>query len=174
MSKVNQKTAVVNTILALLEDRGVDYVMGGEVIMNDILEPTDKEKIKSVLFTMFRANEVEYKESFQAKVDDDSELKKYISGLLNNWVRKNKDFNAGQVYKAKNPGSRAGSTDPSIKAMRQLLSVTPDENAKLAIQTAIDAKLAEIKASKQTVTINIDAIPEELKHLLPSVTTEEA
>ena len=172
MTKVNQKTACVNSILSVLDDRGVSYEMNGPTPMSEVLDSADKEKIRALLFTAFRAGEVEYKESFQAKVDVDSELKKYISGLLNNWVRKNKEFNGGNIYKAKNPGSRAGSQDPQVKEMRKLLSVTTDDKAKQAIQGAIDTKLAEIKASKSTVTIDVNSIPEELRHLLP--TTEEA
>lgn len=161
--KTNQRTAVVNTILSVLNDRGVDYEMNGELTISEALEPTDKTKVRELLFTMFRQGLVEYKESFQSKVDDDKELKSYISGLTNNWIRKAKEFNGGQAYKAKNPGSRAGSTDPQVKEMRKLLSVTADENAKQAIQSALDAKLAEIKATKQEVTINVEALPADLR-----------
>lgn len=167
MTKVNQKTATVNTILSVLENRGVSYELGGEVIMSEILTSDDKSKVRDILFTMFKSGAVEYKEAFQEKVDNDSELKKYISGLVNNWVKKNKDFNAGQAYKAKNPGSRAGQTDSQIKEMRKLLAVTPDESAKAAIQEAIDKRLAEIQAEKQKdVAIDMSKIdPELLKSL---------
>lgn len=166
MTKVNQKTAVVNSILSVLSDRGVDYVLGGEVNLSEVINDSDKQTVRSMLFTAFKEGRVEYKDSFESKVQDDSELKKYISGLLNNWMRKNKDFNCGEVYHAKNPGSRAGSQDESIKAMRLLLSITPDQADKKAIQSAIDAKLAEIQAEKKQVTIDLDAIPEELKKML--------
>lgn len=163
MTKVNQRTATVNTILSVLNDRGVEYELNGEITISEVLEPTDKTKVREILFTMFRQGQVEYKESFQSKVDDDKELKSYISGLVNNWIRKAKEFNNGQAYKAKNPGSRAGSTDPQVKEMRKLLSVTADPTAKEAIQSALDAKLAEIKASKNEATINVEALPAELR-----------
>ena len=163
--KVNQRTATVNTILAVLKDAGINYELNGETPVSSVLESTHKEKVRSVLFTMFKESKIEYKESFQAKVDNDTELKKYISGLVNNWIRKAKEFNNGQAYKAKNPGSRAGSQDPQIREMRKLLNVTADEEAKAKIQAAIDAKLAEIKASKQP-EVNLEAIPAELRKTL--------
>ena len=166
MNKVNQRTATVNTILAVLKEDGINYELNGETPISEVLKPAHKEKVRSVLFTMFREGEIEYKESFQAKVNDDSELKKYISGLVNNWVRKAKEFNCGESYKAKNPGSRAGSNDPQIKEMRKLLSVTTDETARAKIQEAIDTKLATIKAEKHKVEVDYDAIPEELRKQL--------
>lgn len=166
MTKVNQKTATCNALLSVLADRGVNYELNGETPIKEVLTDSDKEKVRGMLFTMFRAGEIEYKEAFQSKVDDDSELKKYISGLVNNWIRKNKEFNGGQVYKAKNPGSRAGSQDPQIKAMRALLSQTTDESAKKAIQAEIDKKLAEIRAEKNKVEIDVDLLPEHLRKLV--------
>ena len=166
MSKVNQRTATVNTILSVLRDRGVEYELNCDTPISKVLTASDKEKVRDILFTMFREGEVEYKDSFQAKVNDDSELKKYISGLVNNWIRKTKEFNCGETYKAKNPGSRAGSQDPQIKEMRKLLGVTTDPKAKDAIQAAIDEKLAEVQASKQKVEINVDALPAHLREQL--------
>ena len=162
----NQRTATVNTILAVLSERGVEYELNGPVPISDVLNDTDKSKVRDILFTMFRQKEVQYKSTFQAKVDDDSELKKYISGLVNNWIRKAKEFNSGQTYQAKNPGSRAGSQDSKVKEMRKLLSVTTDPQAKAMIQAAIDERVAELKAAKADVTIDVSQLPEHLRNLV--------
>lgn len=159
----NQRTATVNAIMSVLADANIDYELNGDVSVSEVLNPQLKEQVRAILFNAFRQGQVQYKESFQAKVNDDKELKSYISGLVNNWIRKAKEFNSGQAYKAKNPGSRAGSTDPQVKEMRKLLSVTSDPEAKQAIQAALDSKLAELKAAKQQVTINVDALPAELR-----------
>ena len=166
MSKVNQKSATVNTILAVLADRDVHYELNGPTPISEVIEDTDKAKCREILFTMFRSGQVEYKPSFQAKVDDDAELKKYISGLLNNWLRKAKELNAGQTYKAKNPGSRAGSQDAKVKEMKKLLSVTTDPEAKAMIEAAINQRVAELKAEKNQVEIDVNNLPEELRHLV--------
>ena len=126
MTKVNQRTACVNTILSVLEDNGINYELNGEITVKEVLTDAMKSSVRDILFTSFRNGSVEYKESFQPKVDDDSELKKYISGLTNNWIRKAKEFNNGSAYKAANPGSRAGSTDKNHTLMG--LSVSIDCN----------------------------------------------
>ena len=161
--KTNQRTACVNTILSVLEDNGVSYELNGEITVSEVLNDTMKSSVREILFTSFRQGNVEYKASFQTKVDDDGELKKYISGLLNNWIRKAKEFNNGQAYKAKNPGSRAGSQDAKVKEMRKLLSVTTDANAKTMIESAIAERVATIKADANTVEIDYSLLSDELK-----------
>lgn len=171
MSKVNQKQAVRNAIFSVLEEKNESYELNGPVAIGDVFNSDDKAKAREIIFAGFKNAEVEYKETFQAKVNDDTELKKYVSGLLNNWMRKDKELNCGEVYKAKNPGSRAGSQNPEIKEMRKLLSVTVDETAKAMIQQAITEKLASIKPTK-SVSIDASALPEALRHLVPSTATE--
>ena len=160
---MNQRQATVNAMLSVLKDRGVEYEVNGDTPISEVLTPDDKSKVREILFTMFREGKITYKPEFQAKVDDDKELKSYVGGLLNNWIRKAKELNCGEVYKAKNPGSRAGSGDEQVREMKKLLQVTADADAKAAIQAAIDARLAEIKAEKNTVEVNLDAIPEALR-----------
>lgn len=92
-----------------------------------------------------------------------ADLVKYIPGLVNNHVRKDLRLNGGTKYETKNPGSRAGSGDEALKAMRLLLSMTEDVDAKLAIQTEIDKRLGELKPK---ATINVSVLPESLRHLV--------
>ncbi len=158
---INQKQAVINAVLSLLPN----YEMGGEVILSDVLNDGLKTECRALLFEGFRTGNIQFKETFQKKVDIDAELKKYVSGLLNNWIRKNPEFNAGNSYVAKNPGSRAGSGDESVREMRKLFRTTADLEAKAEIQEAIDARIAIIKPSAVT-TINAEAIPEHLRHLV--------
>lgn len=162
----NQRTACVNAIISTLSERGVDYQLNGETTISEVLTDQDKVTVREILFTAFRQGDVEYKASFQAKVNDDSELKKYISGLTNNWIRKAKEFNNGQAYVAKNPGSRTGSQDSKVKEMRKLLSVTTDPQAKTMIESAISERVAYLKAEKNQVEIDVNNLPEALRHLV--------
>ena len=168
MNTMNQKTAVVSTILAVLQERGVEYVLGGEVILKDILTDADKASVREFLFAGFRDGSINMTDEARAKHEEDSELKKYVSGLLNNWIKKNKEFNAGQGYTPKNPGSR--SSDPQLKALKQLLTQYDAESKDYdEICIAIDKRTTEVAASKaKTVTINVNDIPEALRHLIPS------
>ena len=160
----NQKEATVETILAVLEERGVSYEIGCDIRVGDVLTDADKASVRECLFAMFRDGSVSYKAEFQSKVDDDSELKKYISGLVNNWIRKFKGFNGGETYVAKNPGSRQHIGDEQLRELKKLLSMHPG-NAE--ITEAIATRTAELAAEKaKTVTINVDALPESLRHLI--------
>ena len=163
----NQKEATVGTILAVLSERDVEYEMSGPTPIKEVLTDADKTTVRDALFTMFRNGDVTYKAEFQAKVDDDKELKKYISGLVNNWIRKYKAFNSGVVYKAKNPGSRANASDEQLKALKQLLSQTTSDDDRAEINTAIDTRTTEIAVEKaKSVVINVDALPEHLRGLI--------
>jgi hypothetical protein len=88
-----------------------------------------------------------------------------VSGLQSNWLRKDKRLNGGVKYQAQNPGSRVGSTDPQVKALRALIKTQSDEIKIAEIQSFIDKRLAEIKPNK-SVTIDVNALPAELQHLV--------
>lgn len=164
----SQKQAVVSTILAVLEERGVSYELNGETTISEVLTDKDRADVRECLFSMFRNGEVGFKdESTAEKYESDSELKSYVSGLVNNHIRKTKEFNCGQAYKAKNPGSRAGSGDEQMRELKKLLAQTTDPTGIEQINNAIAVRSAEIQASKaKSVVINTDALPESLKHLV--------
>jgi hypothetical protein len=123
-------------------------------------EPTEAQlkQIHEMVVGMFLSGV-----TVHSKDPDEAQLRKYVPGLTNNWLRKDKRLNGGTKYVAKNPGSRSGSGDESIKAMRTLLSITTDANAKAEIQKAIEVRQAELKPK---VEVNVDALPESLRHLV--------
>lgn len=146
---VKQKDAVYNTITSMFELEG-----GGPVE----LSKEQKHEVISVLVEGFANRQIAY----SGDVPSGQELRNYCSGLLNNWLRKDTRLNGGVQYQAKNPGSRTGSTDPQIKAMKALLSTQTDPAARAEIQSYIDARLAQIKPAK-TTTVDVDALPAELR-----------
>lgn len=169
---MNQRTATVQAILGVLSARGVDYELNGSTTVSEVLTDADKKAVREQLFTQFRDGEISVSDQFaETKLNDDAELKKYISGLLNNWIRKAKEFNSGQAYVTKNPGSRAGSQDEQMRELKKLLSQVKaigDEDAISEVNEAIAARAAEIKPKSQSKPINVDALPENLRHLVPS------
>ena len=96
--------------------------------------------------------------------NDEIALKKYIPGLVNNWVRKDSRMNGGVKYTPMNPGSRTGTADEKLKNLKVLLTMVSDPDAKVAVQAEIDKRLEEIKPKAEA--INEAMIPESLKHLL--------
>jgi hypothetical protein len=120
--------------------------------------PTKEQRhqIHSILVEGFKAGKISIEKQY-----DEAGLKSYVNGLVNNWLRKDKRLNGGTAYVAKNPGSRQGSTDPQIKAMRALLSTLTDESERAEVQRFIDARLQEIKP-KQEVAVDFSALPADL------------
>ena len=110
--------------------------------------PTREQRgqVNNILFEGFRAGEIGYDGDVSSLTDSD--LKSYVSGLQSNWLRKDKRLNGGVAYVPKNPGSRAGSTDPQIAAMRVLLSTKSDPAERAEIQSFIDRRVAELRPAK--------------------------
>lgn len=158
---LSQRKATVSTILAVLEERGVKYELNGATPIDEVLTDADKKSIRDAMFAMFRGGQVEMSEESKPRYQDDAQLKSYVSGLVNNWIRKAKEFNGGNTYTPKNPGSRVGSGDAQIKEMKKLLSVTKDQAIIETIQAAITARQEEIKPVE--TQIDFDKLPESLK-----------
>jgi hypothetical protein len=153
-TKQSQKEAVFTAVVNVLEQEGISITEGEPVKMSKEF----RAQVNNILFEGFRAGTIELDREFS-----DSDLKGYVSGLQSNWLRKDKRLNGGTQYVAKNPGSRAGSGDASLKAMRTLMSTLTTDAEKQEVQGYIDARLAEIQASKaKTVSIDYSVLPADL------------
>ena len=154
MSKQSQKEAVFTAVVNVLAQENISIVEGQPVAMTKEY----RALVNNILFEGFRNGTIELDREFS-----DSDLKGYVSGLQSNWLRKDKRLNGGIQYVAKTPGSRAGSGDPSLKAMRTLMSTLTTDSDKAEVQTHIDARLSEIQASKaKSVTIDYSVLPADL------------
>ena len=162
---MNQRQATVSAIVSVLAERGYHYEFNGETHVSEVLTRADIEKVKEILVSGFNTGKIEMSNEGRSKYINKPELRNYISGLVNNWIRKAPEFNGGNKYEAKNPGSRAGSGDDQLKEMKKLLSVTTDPRAKTLIEQAINSRIAELKADNQ-VEIDISKLPEELRKTL--------
>jgi hypothetical protein len=140
--------------------QAVCEVIGGEPGGKVELREDELKKVHALVFSFFKTGATSH-----SKNPTDEQLLKYIPGLVNNWVRKDPRLNGGTKYQTKKPGSRSGSGDESIKAMRTLLSMTNDPSAKQAIQAEIDKRVATLKPKQE---VNVSALPESLRHLVPN------
>ena len=161
----SQKESVCNTILSVLSARGYEYELGCETPIKSVLTDDDKKQIRAIVLEGFMSGDISMTEQAREKYNDETKMKTYVSGVVNNWIKKNPEFNGGNKYVPANPGSRAGQGDEQIKALRGLKKTTNDPQALAEIETAINNRLAEIKPA-QTVTIDVEALPEHLKHLV--------
>jgi hypothetical protein len=145
--KVSQKEAVYNAITSITD------VSDGQAVE---LDKASKSTIIDALVKGFEASEIE----LSSKQED---LRKYSTGLLNNWLRKDKRLNGGVEYIAKNPGSRSGNGDAVIKNLRMLLKTEGLSAEQVStIQAEINTRLVAIKPKKE-VTVDMSAIPADIK-----------
>lgn len=117
-----------------------------------------KEQVHDLVFNMFKEGITSHKSN-----PDDAALLKYIPGLVNNWVRKDKRLNGGTQYTAKNPGSRQGSGDEMVRNMKALLSTLEDPDQKAEVQAAIELRLSQLKPKP---TVDVSKLPAALLHLV--------
>lgn len=160
MSTQSQKDAVYTAIVSVLNENSISFNESTDI--GPLMTRELRSQVNQILFEGFRSGNITLD-----KVLSDVDLKGYVSGLQSNWIRKDKRLNGGVSYTTKNPGSRVGSADPQLKAMRLLLSTLSSEEEKSEVQSAIDARVAEINASKiKKTVINTEVLPESLKRFI--------
>lgn len=143
--KQTQKEAVFAAVTSVLNEAGIEVNEGDNFATS--LTRELRSQVTAILVEGFKGGTIALDKNFE----NDSDLRTYCSGLTSNWLRKDKRMNGGTAYVAKNPGSRAGSSDPQIKAMRVLLATQTDPAKRAEIQSFIDARLAEIRPSNKSV-----------------------
>jgi hypothetical protein len=143
---VTQKEAVFQAVVNVCGTQDGAYTPSRE----------QRAQINSILFEGFRAGTIQLEREF-----NDTELKAYVSGLQSNWLRKDKRLNGNTTYVAKNPGTRQGSGDAQLKAMRALISTLTDQSDKDEVQKHIDARIAELSKAK-VKHIDFSALPADL------------
>lgn len=158
MTKLNQKAAVYQAIMNCLADNNISFDDGQDVKPHMTKEL--RAEVAQVLLAGFKAGTIEFE---REPYETEGEMKAYVSGLISNWIKKDKRLNGNTKHQPKNPGSRAGATDDQVKALRALLTTVQTEAERAEIQEYLDKRLAEVKATKATVEVNVDALPEALR-----------
>lgn len=161
MSKVkSQREAVYEAIQAVT----------GEESFSEAVELTkeQKQEVYGMITEGFRAGEIHFEDTpaNREKLANPSKLNAYVSGLVSNWMRKDTRLNGNTKYVAKNPGSRAGSTDPQLKALKALFTqFAGNEEKQSEIQRHIDARMSVVqaeKASKTLASIDLSVLPTDI------------
>jgi len=152
---MNQKEAVFQAVNGVLAEHGLST----EGNISSSITKELRSQIVAVLVAGFQNNTIAISENF-----DRSKIETYASSLLSNWLRKDGRLNGGIKYVAKNPGSRAGSGDEQLKAMRQLLkTLTPGTADHTEVQGFINERVAEISVAKAP-KFDLSKLPEALRN----------
>jgi hypothetical protein len=131
------------------------------------LTTEQRKEVIGIVVAGFMNGSVELSSEAASKYDNEAKLKQYANGLVSNWLRKDKRLNGGSKYITKNPGSRAGSTDDTLKALQALRKSLTDPEQIKEVEFEIAQRTAAIKASKlPKIEINTNLIPESLRHLV--------
>jgi hypothetical protein len=152
---MNQKEAVFAAVKSVLAESGI----GIEGDVGQYMTKDRRASVNAILFAGFRKGEISLDREFT-----DQELKSYVSGLQSNWLRKDSRLNGGVQYVPKNPGSRMGSGDAQLKALKSLIKIKDDPSEVAEIQRFIDKRESELRTERsKSVTINVDDLPPELR-----------
>lgn len=159
---MKQKDAVFSAISQVLGDNGVAFESGLNV--SSLLNKEFRGQITNILVASFQNGEIDMDANFANTTKHNTpKLRAYVSGLISNWVRKDTRLNGNIAYVPKAPGSRKGSGDPQLKALRALYGQATTDADRNEIQGYIDTRVAELESAKfSTSKLDISALPEEL------------
>lgn len=160
MTVLSQKVAVKNAITQVLTEAGIHFDDNSN--FKSLMTKELRAQVNAILFAGFRAGTIELK-----KEKSDKDLKEYVSGLQANWLKKDKTMTAGVAYVPQNPGSRTGSNDDQIKALRNLLKTVHSPKEREEIQGYINDRLETLSAAKpkssKQVVVDYSALPESIR-----------
>jgi hypothetical protein len=170
--QMKQRDAVYSAITSTLEDAGISFEDGMDV--STVLTPELRKSAHAIVTEGFTSGKIAFESnaSNNEKLANPAKLNSYVSGLISNWVRKDKRLNGDVSYVAKNPGSRVGSGDEQVKTLRALFRKfsKTDPTKAASVQTFIDQRIAALKSEKgSSMTITeeqLASIPAELRESL--------
>lgn len=173
MSTISQKDSVVNEVKSIL---GVSY--DASVPAREQLSDENLKLIKTNVI----AGIVDGSIDFKKETTDVKEITRYVSGMVSNHLRKTKELNGGRKYNPQSTGR--GSRDLQISELNKLLKTYSESTSEYgdivqAINTrkeTLASERAEIAKAKKKQndlsSIDVDALPEGLKHLANSLVNE--
>lgn len=160
---MNQRESVYQATMNVLADAGIAFDDGQNV--EDVVTKDLRKTVIAVVTASIISGETEMTSEGRAKYSDEQKMRNYTSGLVSNWFRKDKRLNGGVKHEIKNPGSRAGSGDEQLKALKALRTAKADDaEAVKVIDAAIAERRAEVGTKKVEVTeAQLALIPESLR-----------
>jgi len=164
--KMSQREAVFQAVKNAFAEAGIQFTEG--MNCDEVMTEAMHKSVSAELTEGFLSgiNSLENTPSNQLKLTNPAEMSKYVSGLKSNWLRKDVRLNGGVEYTPKNPGSRAGVSDPTLKALKGLIASKKfaGTDKEKEILRHIEIRTATIQAEKaKKVTVDISQIPAELR-----------
>jgi hypothetical protein len=165
MTILNQHESVIAAAREVLGDsfqEGVD-------VKTYITKAQRAEVIEKVTNSMAEGD-TELSAKAREKFDTPQKLRTYVNGLVTNWFNKSKELNGGVAHETKNPGSRLGSSDATLKALKALKANLESEEAPADVITKVSDKIAsrisELKVTKKPASFNAEDLPADIRDLV--------
>jgi len=163
MAKYSQKAVVYEAISSFLQENERQFDAGDKVE----LSPEDRKTIVTMIVTAIETGEMEFSPEAATKHNTPEKMRNYSTGLLSNWLRKDKRLNGGAKHSIKNPGSRVGQDDEIIKSLKSLKKILTSKREVEIVEAEIQIRIEFLKNQKSmNVLINKDAIPTHLLYLI--------
>jgi hypothetical protein len=165
--KISQREAVFQAVKNAYNEAGIEFHEGTNV--DDVMTEAMHKSVTAELIEGFMSGITELADtpSNAQKLANPTEMSKYVSGLKSNWLRKDVRLNGGVPYEPKHPGSRAGSSDPQLKALKQLAVKFKGTPKAAEIAKHIATRTAQVQAEKaKKVTVDISVLSPELRKSL--------
>lgn len=169
MSKLNQRQSVYLATMNVLADSNINFDDGQSPTAAELVTKDMRQSIMSIVTQSIISGETEFSAEATAKHDTEAKVRSYVSGLVNNWFRKDTRLNGGTKYVTKSPGSRQGSGDEQLKALKALRATKSDDAEALqVIDAAIESRKSELGKSKVvTMTAEqVEALPASVREAL--------
>ena len=154
-----QRDATFHVVTEILKNNKIEFVPG-KTDARPHFERKSPLRAQAIgmLVEIFKNGDAPLSDEAKAQTD----VEKYCGGLLNNWLRKDSDFNGGEQYVAS-----AGRGDDMIKNLKLLLTMKPE--AADEINKAIEARQSAIAAEKMKAKVqevDVSKLPEHLRKLV--------
>jgi hypothetical protein len=154
-NKKKQRDAVVEAVITVL---GNDFTPN-ETVVEEVITKEQRKEARQIVFDQYTKD-----------VNDEKALRKYCNNVVDNYIRRAKEFNKGEAYKAKKEGTKR---DPQLKALNALISSgkvvegTEDYNNVLSNIESRKQELASERTSKSTrkTEVDIDSLPAGLQDI---------
>jgi hypothetical protein len=167
MTTLNQHQAVISATKFTL---GESFQAGADI--KTYVTKDQRSAIIDLVCSMMNEGEAELSPEARSKFDTAQKLRTYVNGLVTNWFNKSKELNGGMKYEAKNPGSRIGSGDATLKALKALkANLEGNESTPADLIIKVEGKIAErineLKVvTKKTIEFNAEDLPSDIRELV--------
>lgn len=164
MTTISQRQSVVDEVKAALGSSYNPSIPSIDLLTNDQLKT-----VRTNIFNGIINGTID----FSKEITDEKSVSKYVSGMVSNYFRKSKELNGDNVYAPQSNGR--GSRDSQISELNKLLKTYTEGTEEFsqilaaieerkAVLFAAKAPVAKVKKVKELESINMDALPESLRH----------